>query len=178
MRKLSLLIAAGALAVSTTVASAANLNLTFGPGRDGTQAGTVTITDNGAAGFVVDLNMTQPSPAGAGVSQPAHIHVGTCPGVGAVDVPLTTVANGKSTTTVTNKTLADILSTPHSINVHFSTSDAGHYSACVNLPVQAAANVAAGSATQLPRTGGFDLGLVGALGASFAGLGALIRRRG
>ena len=177
MRKLSLLIAVGALAVSTTLVSAADLSLTFGPGRDATQAGTVTITDNGASGFVVNVTMTQPSPAGADAVQPNHIHVGLCPGVGAVDVPLTNLQGGKGTTTVTNKTLASVLSTPHAVNVHVSTSDGGHYTACVNLPVQAAANVAAGGATQLPRTGGFDLGLIGALGASFAGLGALIRRR-
>src|SRR5260221_9483 len=83
----------------------------------------------GAAAFVVTINMTQPSPAGADASQPAHIHVGGCPGVGAVDVPLTNVIGGKSTTTVTNKRFTDILATPHAVNVHVSTADAGHYTA-------------------------------------------------
>jgi LPXTG-motif cell wall-anchored protein len=175
VRKLSLLLAAAALTLSYSLAFAADLNLTFGPGRDATQAGTVEIKDNGAAGFTVNVNMTAPSPAGATAAQPNHIHAGTCPGVGAVVVPLTNLAGGKGTTTVTNRTLASILATPHSINVHRSTTEAGVYTACINLPVQAAAPAAA-PATQLPRTGGMDLGLLGALGATFAGLGYVFRR--
>jgi LPXTG-motif cell wall-anchored protein len=173
LRKLWLTIAAAALALTTTTAFADNYRGTFGPGRDATQAGTVDITDNGAAGFTVVLNMTQPRPAGADASQPAHIHVGTCPGVGAVDVPLTNVVGGKSTTNVTNKKLSDILAAPHAINVHVSTTDAGHYTACLNLQV----TNAAAAPTQLPRTGGMDLGLLGALGASFAGIGYVFRRK-
>ena len=176
MRKISLLLAAAALSLSYSLAFAADLNLTFGPGRDATQAGTVQIVDNGAAGFTVNVTMTAPSPAGADAVQPNHIHNGTCPGVGSVDVPLTNLQGGKGTTTVTNKTLASILATPHSINVHKSTAEGGLYTACINLPVQAAAPAAA-PATQLPRTGGMDLGLLGALGATFAGLGYVFRRR-
>lgn len=171
MRKLSLIIAAAALALSYTAAFAADLNLTFGPGRDATQAGTVMIKDNGAAGFTVTVNMSQPSPGGADAVQPNHIHAGTCPGVGAVAVPLTNLQRGQGTTNVTNKTLAEILKTPHSINVHKSTSEGGVYTACVNLPVQAAAPA------QLPRTGGMDMGLLGALGMSFAGVGYALRRK-
>jgi LPXTG-motif cell wall-anchored protein len=170
VRKLWLTIAAAALALSTTTAFADDYHGTFGPGRDATQAGTVDIKDNGAAGFTVTVNMTQPSPAGADAVQPNHIHVGTCPGVGAVDVPLTNLQGGKGTTNVTNKKFSDILATPHAINVHVSTADAGHYTACLNLAVTNAP-------TQLPRTGGMDLGLLGALGASFAGVGFIFRRK-
>lgn len=176
MRKLvSIAAAVGALVVSTTLVSAQSPQTwTFGPGRDATQAGTVSVTDNGAAGFTVVVNMTQPSPGGADVVQPNHIHVGTCPGVGAVDVPLTNLQGGKGTTNVTNKTWAQIISAPHSINVHKSTTEAGVYTACVNLPVQA---TVATAPAQLPRTGGMDLSLLGALGAGFAGLGFVFRRK-
>ena len=174
MRKLvSVFAALGLMALSTSLVWAQTPQTwTFGPGRDATQAGTVSVTDNGAAGFTVVVNMTQPSPAGADAVQPNHIHVGTCPGVGAVDVPLTNLQGGKGTTNVTNKTWAQIIATPHSVNVHKSTAEGGVYTACVNLPVNATTAPA-----QLPRTGGMDLGLLGAFGASFAALGFVFRRK-
>src|SRR5262245_1978622 len=118
MRKLAAVLAAGALVPSYSLAFAADLNLTFGPGRDATQPGSVQIGDNGAAGFTVNITMTAAGPGGADASQPAHIHAGTCPGVGAVEIPLTNVVGLKSTTNVTNKTLASVLATQHAVNVH------------------------------------------------------------
>lgn len=169
MRKLSGLAAALLLAATTSFAFAADLNLTFGPGRDATQPGKVTIQDMGSS-IKVTLDM-QPGPAGATTPQPAHIHVGGCPGVGAVKYPLTNVVNGKSETTI-NATVADLMASQHAINVHQSPTDAGKYTACVNLPL-ASANVAGA----LPRTGGLDGSLVLLAGAGLAGLGALLRRR-
>src|ERR1051325_1599274 len=84
-----------ARAATTAVASAQTpVTLQLGPGRDATQPGTVTITPMGNQTRVV-LAMTP-----AGPSQPAHIHAGSCPGVGAVVFPLTNVANGASDTVV------------------------------------------------------------------------------
>ncbi len=68
-------------------------------------------------------------------SEPAHIHAGVCPGVGAVVYPLNPVVNGKSETTI-NTTLAGLKAQlPLAINVHKSASAIGTYVACgaINL---------------------------------------------
>jgi hypothetical protein len=150
----------------------------FKPGRDATQPGIVMLTDMGAQTKVA-ISMQS---GGAGVQQPAHIHAGTCPGVGAVEFPLTNVVDGKSETTV-NASMAQIMARQHAINVHKSTAEAGLYTACVDLPLAAAAPAPIPAAapvqvpTQLPRTGGAPLGLLGLLGATFLGLGFGARRR-
>jgi hypothetical protein len=144
MRRLSVLLAVGALATTTAVVSAQTpLTLQLGPGRDATQPGSVTLTPMGNQTRVV-LDMT---PAGA--SQPAHIHVGTCPGVGAVAFPLTNVANGRSETTV-NASWDQIQASQHSINVHRSPQESAIYTACVNLPVAQRAPAAAAPAAAAP----------------------------
>ena len=169
MRKLSVLLAVGVLAVTTAIASAqAPLTLQFGPGRDATQPGSVMLTPMGA-----QTRVTIDMQAG-GASQPAHIHTGACPGVGAVTYPLTNVANGKSETTV-NVSLTTLMASQFAVNVHRSPTEAAIYTACVNLPV--AQTTARPGATQLPRTGGPALELVALLGSAFAGLGYALRRR-
>ncbi len=90
------------------------------------ESGTATLTEVGSKTQVV-LNLTG---APADIAQPAHIHTGTCPGVGAVQYPLTSVTNGKSQTTldVSIEQLRSQL--PLAINVHKSGTEATVYVAC------------------------------------------------
>lgn len=64
------------------------------------------------------------------VVQPAHIHIGECPGVGAVKYPLTSIVNGASETllSVTLESLKKEL--PLAINVHKSATEVSVYTAC------------------------------------------------
>ena len=72
----------------------------------------------------------------AAIAQPAHIHVGACPGVGAVKYPLTSIVNGKSTT-VLQITLAQLKTQlPLAINVHKSAKEIATYTACGALSAQ------------------------------------------
>jgi len=68
-----------------------------------------------------------------GISQPAHIHTGSCPNPGAIEFPLTSVVNGQSVTTV-NTTLQALKGMgPLAINVHKSATSASIYYSCGNL---------------------------------------------
>jgi hypothetical protein len=129
------------------IAQGAPLTLTFGPGRDAVQAGTVTITPQGDT-MVIVVNMTAPNPAGNGADQLNHIHTGKCPGVGAVVYPFTNIVNGTSTTTV-NASLASVSDGNHSINVHQGTAApaSGIYTACVDIPASGGAAPAAAALT-------------------------------
>jgi hypothetical protein len=110
-----------------------SLTLTFMPGRDAAQPGTVTLTGNGNQ-TTVTINV---APGAAGVAQPAHIHDGACPGVGAIKYPLSNVVDGMSTTTV-NVALHDLLTGQYSINIHQGPgAEASIYTACVDLPARA-----------------------------------------
>jgi hypothetical protein len=65
--------------------------------------------------------------------QPAHIHVGSCPDVGAVQYPLMNLVNGESTT-VLEVTLAQLAGElPLGINVHKSVPEASVYTACGDI---------------------------------------------
>lgn len=68
-----------------------------------------------------------------GVAQPAHIHVGVCPGVGAVKYGLNSVVDGKSET-VLNVNIGDFRKMgPLAVNVHKSAAQVGVYVACGEL---------------------------------------------
>ena len=67
------------------------------------------------------------------VSQPAHIHLGSCPEVGGVQYPLTNILNGESTTTI-DVTLDQLKSElPLAINIHKSVDEASVYVSCGNI---------------------------------------------
>lgn len=67
------------------------------------------------------------------VVQPAHIHVGSCPDVGAVKYPLTFPVNGRSKTTLDVSLDQLRLEMPLAINVHKSAQEASVYVSCSNL---------------------------------------------
>lgn len=79
---------------------------------------------------VVSLNLTG---APKGISQPAHIHLGSCPNPGAIKYPLKSPVNGISETTLDVtfdklKALGKL-----AVNVHKSPTQANIYVSCGNL---------------------------------------------
>lgn len=91
--------------------------------------GTATLTEENDKVKVV-LKMTG---APAGVTQPAHIHIGSCPEVGAVKYPLTSPVNGLSETTL-DVTLDQLKAAmPLAINVHKSVPEGSVYVSCGDL---------------------------------------------
>ncbi len=93
------------------------------------ESGTATLQEVDGK-VVVTLALTG---GAAAVVQPAHIHVGSCPNPGAVKYPLTSVVDGKSTTTL-NVTLDQLKSMePLAINVHKSASQINSYVSCGDL---------------------------------------------
>ncbi len=128
------------------------VTVTMGAGRDASQTGTATLTDQGSQTQVV-LNI-QSGPAG--VEQPVHIHSGSCPGVGAVAFPLTNVVNGTSTTVV-DATLDSLRTGGYSINAHQDGTQAGLgvYVSCGVIPAATQTTPApAASPAAAPASGG------------------------
>lgn len=93
------------------------------------ESGTAKISEvDGKVMVAIDLT-------GAPVTtpQPAHLHVGTCPGVGDVRYPLTNVVNGKSETTIDLTFDALMAELPLALNVHKSTPLIKTYVSCGDL---------------------------------------------
>lgn len=90
------------------------------------ESGTATLSEKDGK-VKVTLNMTG---APKDVAQPAHIHIGKCPDVGAVKYPLTSPVNGTSETML-DVTFAQLKSElPLGINVHKSATEASVYVSC------------------------------------------------
>jgi predicted lipoprotein with Yx(FWY)xxD motif len=137
------------MADGTAITSAPDpsITITLGPGRDGDQNGTATLTAKGNQTLVV-VNI---KPGPTGVEQPDHIHVGDCPVPGAVKYPLTNIVDGKSSTTVDVK-LSDLLKGGFAINAHQSTQEIGKYIACGVIPQGTIITMGAGRDGSQPGT--------------------------
>jgi len=95
------------------------------------QVGVATLTSTSDNQTQVVIQLTG---AAADSQEPAHIHVGTCAKLDPKPTyPLTTVAGGKSTTTVAVP-LKSLMTGGYAINVHQSTANIGTYVACGNIP--------------------------------------------
>src|SRR3954464_13148418 len=112
------------LPASTEAQQSVTINLSAQ--NDSGQNGTAVLTPDGAGTKVVITLSNAPGP------HPAHIHSGSCPTPGAVVFPLTSVTNGRSETTVA-ASIADILKSPHAINVHKSPQEIPFYTSCGNV---------------------------------------------
>ena len=90
------------------------------------QAGALAITEV-EGGLKVEVSVA----AGAvGVSQPAHLHSGTCATLGAVVYPLNPVVNGASETVLQVATSELNAKMPLALNVHKSASEPNVYVSC------------------------------------------------
>ncbi|MBI4033347.1 MAG: hypothetical protein HY377_02455 [Candidatus Blackburnbacteria bacterium] len=104
--------------------------VTLGAQNNSKEMGTATLKEvDGKVTVTLDLTGTP-----KGVSQPAHIHTGSCPNPGAIKYPLTNVVDGKSETTldVTMDRLRSEL--PLAVNIHKSAAQSKVYVSCGNLP--------------------------------------------
>lgn len=91
------------------------------------QSGTALLMET-AEGLVVEVNASPLE-----TQQPAHIHVGECPGVGAILYDLNPVVNGVSTT-VLPVTMDELMAQlPLAINLHQSQENIEVYTACGEL---------------------------------------------
>lgn len=122
------------------------VTIAMGPGRDGSQTGTATLTEQGPQTIVtIDIEPKMGD-------QPSHVHDGACPNVGTIRYPLNNVVNGKSTTTL-NVELVNLQRTRLAINVHRST-DITQYTSCGNIPTVPGLQQT-GRPNGLPRVGDY-----------------------
>lgn len=116
-------------AVVPTVAPANEVIVVLSEQNASGESGTATLMETDGKVKVTLKMMGAP----AGVSQPAHIHTGACPDVGAVKYPLTSPVDGMSETML-DVTLAQLKSElPLGINVHKSNPEAKVYVSCGDL---------------------------------------------
>ena len=109
-----------------TTPTAKGLSVLLSTQNDSGQEGLVIFTEEGNK---TKVNLTV-SGSPKGTPQPAHIHLGDCPGVGDVKYPLTNVVNGESETTL-DVTLDQLKrQLPLAVNVHKSATDSTIYAAC------------------------------------------------
>ncbi len=110
-------------------ATVPDISVTLNPQNNSAESGTAVLSDvSGKVKVAISL-VGGP----AGVSQPAHIHLGACPNPGAIKYPLANVVNGKSET-ILDLSLSDIKAgLPLAVNVHKSNADVKTYVACGDI---------------------------------------------
>lgn len=95
-----------------------------------TESGTATLTDMDGKLKVTLMVSGEP----VGVSQPAHIHAGSCENLGSPRYTLTEVSGGSSETELAGVSVDQLLGElPLAINVHKSAQEAGVYVSCGNI---------------------------------------------
>jgi hypothetical protein len=128
--------------VSTAAAQSGPVTVTLASQNSSGVSGTATLTAMGNQTQVVVKVTGEP----AGGSEPEHIHVGSCPAVGAVKYPLANVVNGAATTVV-NVPLSTLTAGGYAINLHQSAANAKLYIACGDIMATAAATAAPATTT-------------------------------
>jgi len=148
-----LAVAAASLALAAPAAAQGDQTVTvvMGELNDSGVAGAATLEADGDVTVVtIDLE-------GATGDHPAHIHEGTCDTLDPNPAyPLTDVnEDGVSETTI-DVPLAQLLDSPHAVNVHQSTEDIGTYISCGNITgdENAEAGDEAGAEGEAEDTGG------------------------
>jgi len=115
------------LGVTSFALAADSSSVKLEPQNSSGESGTATLTKAGDAKTKVVLEV-QGGPAG--VSQPVHIHKGTCANLDPKPAyPLSPVVNGKSETTV-NASLDSLQKGGYAINGHKSAQDVKTYVFC------------------------------------------------
>lgn len=120
---------AGAMAGTSAMMASHPVTVTLSEENGSKESGKVTLVGAGNK-TTVTISLTGENTTG---KQPAHIHVGPCPKVGAVKYPLSDVVLGKSITVV-DAPLSQLTSGGLAINVHESAANLGNYVACGNIP--------------------------------------------
>lgn len=128
---LALLLTLGLLVTVSSPASAADsVTAKLSPQSGSGESGTATLTKEGDKTKVV-LSVEG---APAGVTQPVHIHKGTCAQLDPKPTyPLSPVVDAKSETTV-NASLDDLQKGGYAINGHKSAQDVSTYVFCGAIP--------------------------------------------
>ena len=110
--------------------AADSAKVTLAPQNNSGESGTATLTKSGDKQTKVVLSVTG---VPAGVSQPVHIHKGTCDKLDPKPAfPLSPVVNGKSETTV-NAPLETLQKDGYAINGHKSSKEVATYVFCGNI---------------------------------------------
>jgi hypothetical protein len=123
------------------------LTITLNQQNNSGESGTAVLTDLGNGQTKVDVTITgEPE----GLSQPEHIHKGTCDNLDVNPAyALQPLVNGKSTTVV-QVSLSDLLVTPYAINGHKSAQEISTYVFCGSITTAAATATSTTAATLAP----------------------------